>query len=293
MGLGAVDAVHEDRTGEGEVLGGIPQARGDRARLTCGVDHEDGRLDSRHGGVGIADEVRVAGGVDDVKPRAVPRHRGHGEFDREGALLLLGVVVERGLGALVAAQAPGDAREVEHGLGEHRLAHAALAHEGDVPDLLAHGDSLRLGWARPRAGAAAQPACARALLGPRYPRGAIRGPHPVKQPVERGKRFGMRLCGRSGMRRRSHADVGVFGHNPPPSRPISSKTTELDDGRPPGSFGTRGAYRTMRWPPGTLGIPYKSRSRRKNGKSLASAGEKRSMGTPYTLMRDSRRRSAI
>ena len=99
-------------------------------------------------------------------------------------------------------------------------------------------------------------------------------------------------------RRRTHAvascaNVGVFGQNPPPSRPISSKNTELDGSRPPGSFGTRSAYRTMRWPPGTLGIPYKSRSRRKYGKSLASAGEKRSMGTPYTLMRDSRRRSAI
>ena len=107
--LGAVDAVHEDGAGKREVLGRVPETRGDRARLAGGVHHEHGRLHGAHSGVGIANEVRVAGGVDDVQARAPPGDRRHGELDREGALLFLGVVVKRGLGALVATQAVGDA----------------------------------------------------------------------------------------------------------------------------------------------------------------------------------------
>ena len=109
VSLGTVDAVHEHGAGQRQVLGRIPQARGHRARLAGGVHHEHGRLHGAHGGIGVANEVRVAGGVDDVQARAPPGDRRHGELDREGALLFLGVVVKRGLGALVATQAVGDA----------------------------------------------------------------------------------------------------------------------------------------------------------------------------------------
>ena len=108
--LGAVDAVHEDGAGEREVLGGIPQARRDGTRISGSVNDEDRRLNSGHGGVGVTNKVGVAGGVDDVEASTVPRHRGHGELDGEGALLLLGVVVERGLRTLVATQAVRNAR---------------------------------------------------------------------------------------------------------------------------------------------------------------------------------------
>ena len=109
LGLGSINAVHEDGTREGEVLGGIPQASGDGTRVSRGVDDEDGRLDGGHSSIGIADEVRIAGGVNDVQARAAPGDGRHGKLDRERALLFLRVVVERGLGALVATQATGDA----------------------------------------------------------------------------------------------------------------------------------------------------------------------------------------
>ena len=143
VGFRAVDAVHEDGTGQGQVLGRIPQARGDGAGIAGSVNDKDCSLHGRHRGIGVTDEVRVAGGIDNVETGALPRHGGHGELDGEGALLLLGVVVERGLRALVATKPVRDAREMEHGLGKHGLAHATLADEGNVPDLLAHDDSLR------------------------------------------------------------------------------------------------------------------------------------------------------
>lgn len=92
-----------------------------------------------HGRVGIADEIGIAGSVEHVDARALPVDRGDGSRDRELALDLFGVVVERGLGAVVAAQAGGLAGKVEHGLRERGLAHPALAYEHHVPHIASLG----------------------------------------------------------------------------------------------------------------------------------------------------------
>ena len=149
VGVGAVEAVDEQRAGEAELLGRVPQAGGDGARAARGVHDKDGRLARAHGGVGVTDEVGVARGVEHVQARTLPgdgRNRGG---DGEAALPLLAVVVQRGLGAGVAAETGGTPRQVEHGLGQHGLAHAALAHKDHVLDLLAslscHDASLERG----------------------------------------------------------------------------------------------------------------------------------------------------
>ena len=132
VGIRAIDAVDEDGACEREVLGRVPKARGHGSRAARGIDHEQRGLASTHRGIGIADEIRVARCVEHVYAGALPldgRDRGG---DRESALAFLAVIVQRGLGAGVASQAGGAARQVKHCLGQHGLAHAALAHEDHV-----------------------------------------------------------------------------------------------------------------------------------------------------------------
>ncbi len=136
VGVGAVDAVDEEGTGEREVLGRVPQAGRDGPRAARRVDHEQRGLAGAHGCIGVADEIGVARGVEHVDAGALPLDGRDGRADREAALGLLAIVVQRGLGAGVASQAGGAARQVKHGLGQHGLAHAALAHKDHVLDLL-------------------------------------------------------------------------------------------------------------------------------------------------------------
>ena len=144
IGVLLVDAVDEHRSGQTQVLGRIPQLDGGGLRALGGVDHEQRGLADAHRRVGVADEIGVARGVEHVDAGALPVDRGDGGRDRELALDLLGVVIERGLGARVAAQAGGLAGKVEHGLRERGLAHPALAYEHHVPHVVgfgsAHGD---------------------------------------------------------------------------------------------------------------------------------------------------------
>ena len=132
VGVGAIDAVDEDGAREREVLGGIPQTSGHSAGAACGVDHEQRGLASAHRGVGIADEVRIARSVENVDAGALPLDGSDRGRDRESALAFLAVVIQRGLSAGVASQTGGAARQVKHGLGQHGLAHAALAHKDHV-----------------------------------------------------------------------------------------------------------------------------------------------------------------
>ena len=140
-----IAAVHKDGAREREVLGGVPQARGHGAKAACRVNHEERRLARAHGCIGIADKVRIAGRVKHVDASVSPDDGGNGGGDGEAALALLRVVIKRGLGAGVTAQTGRLSRQVQHGLGQHGLAHAALAHKDYVLDLLSarcsHGSS--------------------------------------------------------------------------------------------------------------------------------------------------------
>ena len=117
-GLGARQAVYEHRTRQTQVLGGIPELNRRRLRAGLGVDHKQRRLADAHRGKGVADKIGVARGIEHVDAGALPVNRRDGRRDGKRTLNLFGVIVERGLGAVVAAQAGGLTGKVEHGLGE-------------------------------------------------------------------------------------------------------------------------------------------------------------------------------
>ena len=117
-GLGARQAVYEHRTRQTQVLGGIPELNRRRLWAGLGVDHKQSRLADAHRGKGVADKIGVARGIKHIDARALPVDRRDGRRDGKCTLDLFGVIVERGLGAVVAAQAGGLAGKVEHGLGE-------------------------------------------------------------------------------------------------------------------------------------------------------------------------------
>ena len=117
-GLGTRQAVHEHRARQAKVLGRIPKLDGRRLRASLGVDHEQRRLADAHRREGVADKIGVARGIEHVDAGALPVDRCDGRRDGERTLDLFGVIVERGLGAVVAAQTGGLAGKVEHGFGE-------------------------------------------------------------------------------------------------------------------------------------------------------------------------------
>ena len=135
VGVVLVETVDEQGARHGELLGREPEARG-RGLGTSGIHHEDDGLARAHGRVCVTDEVGIAGGIEDVDARVTPGHGRDRGGDGEAARTLLGIVVKRGLGAGVTTQPGGLAREVQHRLGQHGLAHATLAHEDDVLYLL-------------------------------------------------------------------------------------------------------------------------------------------------------------
>ena len=117
-GLGTRQAVHEHRARQAQVLGRIPKLDSRRLRAGLSVNHEQSRLADAHRGKGVADKVGVARGIEHVDAGALPVDRRDGRRDGKRTLDLFGVIVERGLGAVVAAQTGGLAGKVEHGFGE-------------------------------------------------------------------------------------------------------------------------------------------------------------------------------
>ena len=132
IGVGTIQAVDEERAGYGEILGRVPEPCGDGTWARRRVDDEDGRLGCGKRTIGVTHEVRVAGRVEHVDATPAVLDRCDGRRDREATLPLLDIIVKRGLGAGVATQTGRLARQVQHSLRQHGLAHATLAHERKV-----------------------------------------------------------------------------------------------------------------------------------------------------------------
>ena len=115
------------------MLTSIPDGSGD------GQDHV---FDGRQRAQGIADEVGIAGRVDQVDLLAVPGQMPEVAVDREMPALLLVVDVE-GAGAVVhRALAAGGAGGEEQGVGKAGLARRPMSSQGDVADI---GDVISRG----------------------------------------------------------------------------------------------------------------------------------------------------
>ena len=132
----AVELVHEDRTGQSRLHRELPGGLG------LDLDAVDGRHDHDHGVDGpnrrtqVADEVRVAGGVEHVDLDAVPLDGSHRERDGDALALLVGIVVGDGVAVLHGTHARDRAGRVEHGFEQRGLAGAAVADQQDVADVL-------------------------------------------------------------------------------------------------------------------------------------------------------------
>ena len=136
VGVLLVHAVDEHGAGDAHLAGDLPQTLRLDLRAGDGVDHEQRHLGGLHAGDRVADEVRVAGRVDDVDLHAVVNDGCEREVDRELALDLLGVVVEARVTVIDGAEPLRGAGQIEHRLGERGLARTAVSDENDVADLV-------------------------------------------------------------------------------------------------------------------------------------------------------------
>ena len=125
------------------------------------VDKQDRAVDHVQDALHLAAEIGMAGRVDDVDTRALPKERGHLGEDGDAALLLERVGIHGALGHLLAGtEGAGGA---EKHVNQRRLAMIDMRDDGDVakgrwhenlPDLeVGGGDSrfskLKIGMAAP------------------------------------------------------------------------------------------------------------------------------------------------
>ena len=108
------------------------------------VDHHDRGVRHGHGGNDLADEIGVAGRVQQVEPQVAVSQRDQRSADRHPAVPLLGVKVGDGV-AVLNAPDPGNrpGRERER-LNQRRLARALVPHDGDIADVLSGSGHISL-----------------------------------------------------------------------------------------------------------------------------------------------------
>ena len=131
----AVELVDEDRARDAALLGELPRDLGLHLDAFDRGDDEQREVGGLERGGDVADEVGVAGRVEQVDLVAVELERRERERHRDPAALLLGIEVADGRAVLDPAQAGDRAGDEEQRLGQRRLPGAAVPDEGDVADL--------------------------------------------------------------------------------------------------------------------------------------------------------------
>ncbi len=132
----AVELVDEDHPRHAQPGGLAPHRLGLHLHAVDRAHHEHREVDDPQRGTDVAEEVGVAGRVDQVDLVALPLEGRHRERQRDAAALLLGIVVAH-RGAVFHPPQPVDrAGAVEQGLHERRLARAPVAHQRHVADLV-------------------------------------------------------------------------------------------------------------------------------------------------------------
>ena len=130
-----VQLVDEDHAGQAAGGGHLPHGLRLHLDPLHGADHEHHQVGSGEGGVHLAQEVGVAGAVDDVDLVPFVLERGQGQRHRDLALDLLGVEVGGGAPVLHPALAGDRSGAEQKGLGQGGLPGSAVTHECDVADL--------------------------------------------------------------------------------------------------------------------------------------------------------------
>ena len=131
----AVDLVDDDDRLEAELERLLRDEARLRHRPFVGVDEQQHRIDHAQHALDLAAEVVEAGRIDDVDARAVPRDRRVLGEDRDTALTLEWVGVERAL--LHDLAAAEGASLLEKPIDERRLAVIDVGYDCDIPDVTA------------------------------------------------------------------------------------------------------------------------------------------------------------
>ncbi len=130
----AVELVDEHETGQAELGCQVPDRFGLRFDALDRAHHDDSEVDDRQRRSHLAEEVGVAGRVDDVELDVAQRARCHGERQRHVPFDLFGLEVADG-GAVVDLSLSGDGTGgEEQSLGQRGLARAVVSDQGDVAD---------------------------------------------------------------------------------------------------------------------------------------------------------------
>src|SRR6185503_5718415 len=121
---------------EPELVAPSPQLLGfDLDLAPARPEHEDHAGGAVETVATVVDEGRIAGRVDDVEVRLPPGAVVEAGRDGAPAPLLLRLDVEGRRAVLGAPDPRGGVAREEHRVGDERLAHPALPHDGDVADL--------------------------------------------------------------------------------------------------------------------------------------------------------------
>ena len=143
VGVLAVHLVDEDHARDTALLGQPPGLLGADLDAGRGVDDDDGRVGHAQGGLHVADEVGVAGRVDDVDLGVPPLDGGHAGADGDAPLDLVRVEIGDGVAFVDPAQAGGGLGVEEERLRQRRLPRTAVREQADVADaiggILFHG----------------------------------------------------------------------------------------------------------------------------------------------------------
>ena len=132
----AVELVDEEGPGQAQLLGHGPDDLGLGLDPLDPRDHEQHPVGGRQGRAHVADEVGVAGGVQQVDLEAVVLDGRHGQGDRDVLAGLLGLEVGHGGAVLDPPEAVGGPGRVTHRLDQRGLAGAPVTNDQDVSDMI-------------------------------------------------------------------------------------------------------------------------------------------------------------
>ncbi len=130
-----VQGIDDQNLGDAEIRGVIPDPLGADADAVLGMDDDQGKIGHAQRAEGLADEIQVAGGVDDVELLAHPFGVEQGGLDGDVPLLFADVIVGNGAAVGDAAHAADDAAASQHGFAQHGFAAGSMADDGEVADV--------------------------------------------------------------------------------------------------------------------------------------------------------------
>lgn len=131
----SVDLVDEDEGGDAQPLQGAHQDASLRLDALDGGDDQHGAVEDAEHPLHLGDEVRVAGGVDEVDRHVVEREGDDGGLDRDPALPLQREGIGPGVPGVDAADLVDHARRVQQAFGQAGLTGVDMGEDPEVEQM--------------------------------------------------------------------------------------------------------------------------------------------------------------